>query len=99
MAEQLAGTGADVVLDSRTPTRTEAAISAIRARMPEARLRALKLDLADLSSVASVVERLGQTASTRSCTTQAQGTGKRSAHRPWTATNWRSAQITSAISR
>ncbi|MFI1798856.1 SDR family NAD(P)-dependent oxidoreductase [Streptomyces sp. NPDC020379] len=63
VAEQLSATGATVVLGSRNPTKAEAAMASIRARVPGARVRAVRLDLADLSSLATVagaldVERL-----------------------------------------
>ncbi|MEU6551528.1 SDR family NAD(P)-dependent oxidoreductase [Streptomyces sp. NPDC046915] len=58
-AEQLSATGAGVVLGSRDPARAEAALAAIRARVPGARVRAVRLDLADLSTLAGAVESLG----------------------------------------
>ncbi len=58
IAEQLAGTGAGVVIGSRTPAKAQAAITAIHTRVPDARIRAVELDLADLSSVKSSVDRL-----------------------------------------
>ncbi|MEE1738738.1 SDR family NAD(P)-dependent oxidoreductase [Streptomyces sp. BE147] len=58
IAEQLSATGATVVLGSRNPTRAEAAMASIRARVPGARLRAARLDLADLSSLGTAVESL-----------------------------------------
>ncbi|MGW2642698.1 SDR family NAD(P)-dependent oxidoreductase [Streptomyces sp. NPDC001348] len=57
-AEQLSATGATVVLGSRDPVRAEAAMGAIRARVPGARVRAVRLDLADLSSLGAVVASL-----------------------------------------
>ncbi|WP_392891881.1 SDR family NAD(P)-dependent oxidoreductase [Streptomyces sp. LN699] len=59
VAEQLSATGADVLLGSRNPTRAEAAAASIRARVPGARVRAVRLDLADLPSLAAAVESLG----------------------------------------
>ncbi|WP_051941339.1 SDR family NAD(P)-dependent oxidoreductase [Phaeacidiphilus oryzae] len=58
-AEQLAATGATVVLGSRSPARAEAAESSIRSRVPGARVRSVRLDLADLSSLPGAVESLG----------------------------------------
>ncbi|MEU5591671.1 SDR family NAD(P)-dependent oxidoreductase [Streptomyces sp. NPDC020298] len=57
-AEQLSATGAGVVLGSRDPARAEAALAAIRARVPGARVRAVRLDLADLSTLGAAVESL-----------------------------------------
>ncbi|GGS16073.1 hypothetical protein Snoj_30140 [Streptomyces nojiriensis] len=58
VAEQLSATGATVVLGSRNPARAEAATASIRARVPGARVRAVRLDLADLSSLGTAVESL-----------------------------------------
>ncbi|MFD7712301.1 SDR family NAD(P)-dependent oxidoreductase [Streptomyces sp. NPDC059785] len=58
VAEQLAGAGADVVLGSRTPARAEAAEASIRSRVPGARVRHLRLDLADLPSLETAVQAL-----------------------------------------
>ncbi|MGW7258352.1 SDR family NAD(P)-dependent oxidoreductase [Streptomyces sp. NPDC054834] len=58
-AEQLSATGAGVVLGSRDPARAEAALAAIRARVPGARVRAVRLDLADLPTLRAAVESLG----------------------------------------
>ncbi|MEW2393785.1 SDR family NAD(P)-dependent oxidoreductase [Streptomyces venezuelae] len=58
VAEQLSATGATVVLGSRSPAKAEAAMDAIRARVPDARVRAVRLDLADLASLPSAVESL-----------------------------------------
>ncbi|QDQ15734.1 SDR family NAD(P)-dependent oxidoreductase [Streptomyces spectabilis] len=57
-AEQLSATGATVVLGSRDPARAEAAVASIRSRVPGAAVRAVRLDLADLSSLTAVVESL-----------------------------------------
>ncbi|MEV7126814.1 SDR family NAD(P)-dependent oxidoreductase [Streptomyces sp. NPDC093260] len=54
-AEQLAATGAVVVLGSRDPAKAEAAMGSIRSRVPGARVRHLRLDLADLSSLKTAV--------------------------------------------
>jgi len=51
VAEQLAGTGATVVLGSRSATKADAAMASIRAVVPGARVRHLQLDLADLTSL------------------------------------------------
>src|SRR5262245_15705214 len=58
VAEQLAGTGATVVLGSRDATKADAAMTSIRLRVPDARLRHLRLDLADLSAIKSSVDEL-----------------------------------------
>lgn len=58
VAEQLSATGATVVLGSRSPARAEVATASIRARVPGARVRAVRLDLADLSSLAPAVQSL-----------------------------------------
>ncbi|MER5303071.1 SDR family NAD(P)-dependent oxidoreductase [Streptomyces lasiicapitis] len=58
IAEQLAATGATVVLGSRDPARAEAALASIRSRVPDARVRAVRLDLADLSSLSTVAQSL-----------------------------------------
>ncbi|MFI7106704.1 SDR family NAD(P)-dependent oxidoreductase [Nonomuraea sp. NPDC050227] len=59
VAEQLAGTGATVILGSRDPARAETAALSIRGRVPGARVRQVPLDLADLASVGAVVAALG----------------------------------------
>ncbi|WP_329275065.1 SDR family NAD(P)-dependent oxidoreductase [Streptomyces sp. NBC_00691] len=59
VAEQLAATGAVVVLGSRDAAKADAAMSSIHSRVPGARLRHLQLDLASLSSVSSAVDGLG----------------------------------------
>ncbi|MYS16175.1 SDR family NAD(P)-dependent oxidoreductase [Streptomyces sp. SID4982] len=58
VAEQLSATGATVVLGSRDPAKAEVAMASIRSRVPGARLRAVRLDLADLSSLRTAVESL-----------------------------------------
>ncbi|MFG2500609.1 SDR family NAD(P)-dependent oxidoreductase [Streptomyces sp. NPDC048441] len=58
VAEQLSATGATVVLGSRNPAKAEAATASIRTRVPGARVRAVQLDLADLSSLGTAVESL-----------------------------------------
>ena len=57
-AEQLAATGAVVVLGSRDAAKADAAMASIRSRVPGARVRHLQLDLADLSSLKTAVDRL-----------------------------------------
>ncbi|MFI6087925.1 SDR family NAD(P)-dependent oxidoreductase [Streptomyces sp. NPDC051218] len=57
-AEQLAATGAVVVLGSRNAAKADAAMASIRSRVPGARLRHLRLDVADLSSLKSAVDGL-----------------------------------------
>ncbi|MFF1380893.1 SDR family NAD(P)-dependent oxidoreductase [Streptomyces sp. NPDC058308] len=58
VAEQLAATGAEVVLGSRDTAKADTAMASIRSRVPGARLRHLQLDLADLSSLKAAVDRL-----------------------------------------
>ncbi|MFF9077007.1 SDR family NAD(P)-dependent oxidoreductase [Streptomyces sp. NPDC014872] len=57
-AEQLAATGAVVVLGSRDTAKAEAAMASIRSRVLGAHVRHLQLDLADLSSLKTAVGRL-----------------------------------------
>lgn len=57
-AEQLATTGAVVVLGSRDRAKADAAMASIRSRVPGAQVRHLPLDLADLASVQTAVDRL-----------------------------------------
>ncbi len=59
VAEQLAGTGAAVLLGSRNAAKADAALTSIRSRVPDARLGHLQLDLADLASIKSSVDTLG----------------------------------------
>ncbi|MEW2352412.1 SDR family NAD(P)-dependent oxidoreductase [Spirillospora sp. NPDC029432] len=59
VAEQLAGTGATVVLGCRDGGRAEAARASIRARVAGARVRHVRLDLADLSSLRASADALG----------------------------------------
>lgn len=59
VAEQLAATGALVVLGSRDGSKADAAMASIRSRVPGARLRHLPLDLADLTSLKAAVDGLG----------------------------------------
>ncbi|KOU35396.1 short-chain dehydrogenase [Streptomyces sp. WM6373] len=59
-AEQLSATGATVVLGCRDPGRAEAATASIRTRVPGARVRAVRLDLADLASLDAAVESLAE---------------------------------------
>ncbi len=59
VAEQLAADGATVVLGCRDGAKADLAARAIRARVPDARLRWVRLDLADLSSLPATVAGLG----------------------------------------
>ncbi|MFF5025665.1 SDR family NAD(P)-dependent oxidoreductase [Streptomyces collinus] len=58
VAEQLAATGAVVVLGSRDRAKADAAMVSIRSRVPGAHVGHLQLDLAELSSLKTAVERL-----------------------------------------
>ncbi|WP_037305358.1 SDR family NAD(P)-dependent oxidoreductase [Amycolatopsis orientalis] len=58
VAEQLAGTGATVLLGSRNAAKADAAMTSIRSRVPDATLGHLPLDLSDLSSHKSSVDAL-----------------------------------------
>ncbi|QLJ03084.1 SDR family NAD(P)-dependent oxidoreductase [Streptomyces sp. NEAU-sy36] len=58
VAEQLSATGATVVLGSRNPAKAENAMAAIRARVTGARVRAVRMDLADLSTLRAAAESL-----------------------------------------
>ncbi|MFH8350352.1 SDR family NAD(P)-dependent oxidoreductase [Streptomyces sp. NPDC018045] len=58
VAEQLATTGATVVLGSRDHTKAAAATACIRSRVPAARVRHIRMDLADLSSLEAAVDTL-----------------------------------------
>ncbi|MER7581888.1 SDR family NAD(P)-dependent oxidoreductase [Kitasatospora sp. NPDC097691] len=59
VAEQLAGTGATVVLGSRNRAKAEDAIASIGARVPGAKVRHVPLDLADHASLKASVDALG----------------------------------------
>jgi NAD(P)-dependent dehydrogenase (short-subunit alcohol dehydrogenase family) len=59
VAEQLAANGATVVLGCRDTAKADLAVRAIRARVPVARLRWVRLDLADLSSLPATVDAVG----------------------------------------
>ncbi|MEU2671523.1 SDR family NAD(P)-dependent oxidoreductase [Streptomyces sp. NPDC007164] len=59
IAEQLAGTGAVVVLGSRDRAKAEDAIASIGSRVPGAKVKHLPLDLADLASLKASVDALG----------------------------------------
>ncbi|MFF2146784.1 SDR family NAD(P)-dependent oxidoreductase [Kitasatospora sp. NPDC058190] len=59
VAEQLAGTGATVVLGSRDRAKAEAAIGSIGSRVPGARVKHVPLDLADPASLKASVDALG----------------------------------------
>lgn len=56
VAEQLAATGARIVLGSRDPRKAEAAMASIRSYVPGARLHHLPLDLAEPASLKSAVD-------------------------------------------
>ncbi|WP_367431102.1 SDR family NAD(P)-dependent oxidoreductase [Streptomyces celluloflavus] len=58
VAEQLAGTGATVVLGCRDLAKAESAMASIRSRVPGARVRHLRLDLADLPSLKATADTL-----------------------------------------
>ncbi|MCP2242852.1 SDR family NAD(P)-dependent oxidoreductase [Lentzea aerocolonigenes] len=58
VAEQLAGTGATIVLGSRNAEKADAAMASIRSVVPGARVRHLQLDLADLDSVKAAAHEL-----------------------------------------
>ncbi|WP_408612707.1 SDR family NAD(P)-dependent oxidoreductase [Glycomyces luteolus] len=58
VAEQLASTGAQVILGSRDSTKAASAAAAIRSRVPDARVRHLRLDLAELAGLKSSVDAL-----------------------------------------
>ncbi|WP_202819198.1 SDR family NAD(P)-dependent oxidoreductase [Actinosynnema sp. ALI-1.44] len=58
VAEQLAGTGATVVLGSRDQTKADAATASIRSHVPHARVRHLPLDLTDTESLKTAGARL-----------------------------------------
>ncbi|MFD7554599.1 SDR family NAD(P)-dependent oxidoreductase [Streptomyces sp. NPDC059835] len=59
VAEQLAGTGATVVLGSRDRAKAEDAIASIGSRVPGAKVKHVSLDLADLASLKTTVDALG----------------------------------------
>ncbi|MGK4590852.1 SDR family NAD(P)-dependent oxidoreductase [Amycolatopsis sp. w19] len=59
VAEQLAGTGATVLLGSRDTAKAETAMTSIRSLVPDASLGHLRLDLSDLPSLKSSVDTLG----------------------------------------
>lgn len=59
VAEQLATTGATVVLAVRDPAKAEAARVSIRSRVPGARVRHIRLDLADRASLRASADALG----------------------------------------
>jgi NAD(P)-dependent dehydrogenase (short-subunit alcohol dehydrogenase family) len=57
-SEQLASTGARVILASRSAEKAERAMAAIRERVPRAQLQFVPLDLSSLSAVAAAAARL-----------------------------------------
>ncbi|WP_067902784.1 SDR family NAD(P)-dependent oxidoreductase [Nocardia vaccinii] len=59
VAEQLAAVGATVLLGCRDTGKGEVAVSAIRERVPDARLGCVRMDLADLASLPAAVDALG----------------------------------------
>ncbi|MET9469039.1 SDR family NAD(P)-dependent oxidoreductase [Streptomyces sp. NPDC006544] len=58
VAEQLAATGAVVVIGCRDAVKADAAMASIRSRVPGAHVRHLRLDLADLSSLETAAQEL-----------------------------------------
>jgi NAD(P)-dependent dehydrogenase (short-subunit alcohol dehydrogenase family) len=58
IAEQIAATGAHVILAARSDDKASLAIRAMRAREPQASLSAVRLDLGDLGSVRSAADQL-----------------------------------------
>ena len=58
ISEQLAGTGATVVMASRSEAKAQNAMTAIRAQVPGANLSYLRLDLSSLSTVAETASAL-----------------------------------------
>jgi len=85
-SEQLASTGARVILASRSPERADAAIASIRRQVAGARLGFVRLDLASLASVreaaaelrelgpiAALINNAGQTAGSRRRQTTVDG--------------------------
>jgi NAD(P)-dependent dehydrogenase (short-subunit alcohol dehydrogenase family) len=50
-AEQLASAGAEVVIGSRDPAKAEAALASIRSQVAGAKVRHVRIDLADLASL------------------------------------------------
>ncbi|MGV9677351.1 SDR family NAD(P)-dependent oxidoreductase [Nocardia sp. NPDC003482] len=58
VAEQLAATGATIVLACRNPAKADLAMATIRTRVPAARLRSVPLDLADLSTLPATADAL-----------------------------------------
>lgn len=57
-AEQLAGAGAHVILACRDPERAEAAVAAIRRRVPRASVEAMPLDVTDRRSIDAAADAL-----------------------------------------
>jgi NAD(P)-dependent dehydrogenase (short-subunit alcohol dehydrogenase family) len=58
IAEQLAAAGAHVILAARSTDKASLAVQAMRARVPQARLSTVRLDLGDLGSVRSAADLL-----------------------------------------
>ncbi|MEV7119499.1 SDR family NAD(P)-dependent oxidoreductase [Kitasatospora griseola] len=59
VAEQLAGTGATIVLGSRDAAKAGAAIASIGSRVPGAKVMYVPMDLADPASLEAAVDELG----------------------------------------
>ncbi len=59
-AAGLAAAGAQVVMACRNPAKAEAALAAVRRRVPEARLQLMSLDLSDLGSVRAFAAQCAQ---------------------------------------
>jgi NAD(P)-dependent dehydrogenase (short-subunit alcohol dehydrogenase family) len=98
VAEQLSATGATVVLGSRNPEKAEVATASIRSRVPGARVRAVRLDLADLSSLRTAVESLDVEYLDAVVHNAPRSTPRR-AGRPGTVTSSCSTRTTSGTSR
>jgi NAD(P)-dependent dehydrogenase (short-subunit alcohol dehydrogenase family) len=59
-AEQLASAGAEVTIGSRDPVKAEAAAASIRSQVSGAKIRHVRLDLADLGSLEPVADAVGE---------------------------------------
>ena len=60
-ARAMAQHGAEVLIACRSPERGQGALETLKAAAPDANIRLLKLDLADLASVRALPEQLGDT--------------------------------------
>ncbi|MEV6609759.1 SDR family NAD(P)-dependent oxidoreductase [Kutzneria sp. NPDC051319] len=58
VAEQLAATGAEVVLAARSRAKLDLAVQGIRSQLPDARLRTITMDLAHYASIEAAAETL-----------------------------------------